>query len=55
MSPKRSRRKPDLFSILLIAVTLGMTVTLTYQINIYYGENASPLARQAPVTSHLGG
>ena len=55
MSPQRSRRKPDLFAVLLIAVTLGMTVTLTYQINLYYGGDAPPIARQAPATGNLGG
>ena len=48
MSLKRHRRKPDLFSVLLIVLTLGMSVTLAYQINVYYGANAVPIAKQAP-------
>lgn len=48
MSLKRRRRKPDLFSVLLIVLTLGMSVTLAYQINVYYGANAVPIAKQPP-------
>ena len=31
MTPIRSRHKPDLFSVLLIVLALGMSVTLAYQ------------------------
>jgi hypothetical protein len=55
MSPQRSRRKPDLFSVLLIAVTIGMTVTLAYQVNLYYGGDAPPIARQGPAETGAGG
>lgn len=48
INSKRRRRKPDLFSILLIAVTLGMSVTLAYQISLYHGLGDIPLARQTP-------
>lgn len=48
MTYKRSRRKPDLFSILLIAVVLGMSLTLAYQVNLYYGADSVPIANQAP-------
>jgi hypothetical protein len=47
MSFKRSRRKPDLFSVVLIALALGMSVTLAYQINVYYGASAVPIAKGA--------
>lgn len=45
MSFKRNRRKPDLFSVLLIALALGMSITLAYQINVYYGASAVPIAK----------
>jgi hypothetical protein len=50
MTYKRSRRKPDLFSVLLIAVVLGMSLTLAYQVNLYYGADSVPIANQAPGT-----
>ena len=46
MSLKRCGRKPDLFSILLIVVSLGMSVTLAYQVNVYYGADDIPIAKQ---------
>lgn len=46
MTNKRSRRKPDLFSLLLIAVVLGMSLTLAYQVNLYYGADSVPIANQ---------
>jgi len=48
MTPKRSRRKPDLLSLLLIAVVLGMSLTIAYQVNLYYGAEAVPIANQGP-------
>ena len=48
MTYKRSRRKPDLFSVLLIVVVLGMSATVAYQINVYFGGSAVPIAKQAP-------
>ena len=55
MTYKRSRRKPDLFSLLLIVVVLGMSVTLAYQINLYYGADAVPIAKRAPAANGVGG
>lgn len=55
MIHKRSRRKPDLFALLLIVVTLGMSVTLAYQINVYYGGVPVPIARQGPAATGVGG
>ncbi len=55
MSIKRSRQKPDLFSALLIAVALGMSATLGYQINVYYGVSAVPIATQTPAAPRPGG
>jgi hypothetical protein len=48
MTYKRSRRKPDLLSLLLIAVVVGMSLTLAYQVNLYYGSDSVPIANQAP-------
>ncbi|HYN77136.1 MAG TPA: hypothetical protein VES73_05015 [Lamprocystis sp. (in: g-proteobacteria)] len=55
MPYKRNRRKPDLFSLVLIAVVLGMSVTLAYQIDVYYGGVAVPIAKQAPAPGADGG
>jgi len=49
MFQERKRRRPDLFSVLLILVTLGMSVTLAYQISVYYGVDQLPIA-QIPIT-----
>ena len=54
MNHKR-RRKPDLFSLLLIVVAIGMSVTLAYQINVYYGADSVPIARQAQPSGGFGG
>lgn len=45
---KRHRRKTDPFSLLLVMVALGMCVTLTYQVVVYYGVSEIPIARQIP-------
>ncbi len=55
MTYKRSRRKPDLFSLVLIVVALGVSVTVAYQINVYYGGNAVPIAKQGPAVPGVGG
>ena len=55
MSLKHHRRKPDLFSVLMIVLALGMSVTLAYQVNVYYGANAVPIAKQAPSGPRSGG
>jgi len=55
MIPKRYRRKPDLFSVLLIAVALGMSATLSYQINVYYGGFQVPIANRVTDGRLAGG
>ncbi|MCG6861582.1 MAG: hypothetical protein LJE70_09960 [Chromatiaceae bacterium] len=55
MNSKRCRRKLDLFSVLLILVALGMSATLAYQINVYYGADQEPIAKQAPTSDGVGG
>lgn len=55
MSPKRRGRRPDLFKILLTGLTVGMTLTLGYQINLYYGAQVQPMAERAPTPSIVGG
>jgi hypothetical protein len=51
----RCRRKLDPFSLLLIAVALGMSATLAYQINVYSGVDAVPIAKETPSPSGVGG
>ena len=55
MTPKRCRRKPDPFSMLLVVVALGMSATLAYQVNTYYGGDQIPIAKQAPAPEIFGG
>jgi hypothetical protein len=55
MTPKRCRRKPDFFSMLLIVVALGMSATLAYQVNVYYGGDRVPIAKQAANSGIFGG
>jgi hypothetical protein len=55
MTYKRSRRKPDLFSLVLIVAVLGVSVTVAYQINVYYGGNAVPIAKQGRAAPGAGG
>lgn len=55
MNSQRRRRKPDLFSVLILAVALGMSVTLAYQVNVYYGGDQVPIARQSAATGGVGG
>ena len=44
---RRPSRKPDLFIILLLLVSVGMSVTVAYQINLYHNNSDLSLARQA--------
>lgn len=55
MISKRCRRKPDLFSLTLILVALGMSVTLAYQINLYHGQDPLPMAKRSPAADLVGG
>ncbi|AGA91942.1 hypothetical protein Thimo_3264 [Thioflavicoccus mobilis 8321] len=45
---KHYRRKLDLFSLLVAFVVVGMALTLAYQINLFYGGQMIPIAKQAP-------
>jgi len=55
MFQKRKRRRPDLFSVFLILVTVGMSVTLAYQISVYYGVDQIPIAKRTPTVNSVGG
>lgn len=55
MTSKRCRRKPDLFSVLLVVVALGMSATLAYQVNVFYGGDQIPIAKQASAPGIFGG
>jgi len=46
MFQEPKRRRPDLFSVLLILVTFGMSAILAYQISIYYGVDQIPIAKR---------
>lgn len=48
MAYKRGRQRPDPFALLLLVLALGMSLTLAYQVSLYHGKQAQPVARQAP-------
>jgi len=55
MLGKPRRRRFDLFSVLLTVLAIGMSLTLTYQVSVYYIGDAAPMAKQAPERSVVGG
>jgi len=57
MSPKRRGRQPDLFKVLVIALAVGMTLTLSYQINLYHvGQGqVQPMAERTPAPPIIDG
>lgn len=46
MISRRPSRKPDLFATMVFAVTLGVSVTVAYQISVYQDKYDLALARQ---------
>lgn len=54
MSRKRNPRKPDFFSVLLLVVAVGMTMTIAYQVNVFYGGDRIPIAGQG-AAARVGG
>ena len=53
LSPRRRKRDP--LNMLILAVVIGMAITLFYQVQVYYGADRVPFARQAPVDRVFGG
>lgn len=53
LSPRRRKRDP--LNMLILAVVIGMAVTLFYQVQVYYGADRIPFARQAPADRAFGG
>ncbi|WPL13011.1 MULTISPECIES: hypothetical protein [Thiorhodovibrio] len=45
MSYKR-RQKIDLFSLLLVVVAMGLSLTVAYQIHLFYGNDDLPVASE---------
>lgn len=52
---KRPGRRPNGFKAVVLVLVIGMAVTLGYQINLYYGEQAQPMAERAPGGPAVGG
>jgi hypothetical protein len=52
---KRGRRRYDPFSLLLTALAIGMTLTIAYQVSLYYGGPQEPVAKQTPARNVVGG
>jgi hypothetical protein len=46
MLSSRPPRKPDLFVVFLLVIAVGMSVTLAYQVNLYYNHGDLALASQ---------
>jgi hypothetical protein len=55
MLRQRGSRRFDLFSLVLALLAIGLSVTLAYQITVYYGDGPLPIARQAPPPPAVGG
>jgi len=55
MRSKSYRRKPDLFTLLIAVVLVGMAATLAYQISVYSGVDLIPIARQNFIPGGVGG
>lgn len=55
MSPKRRSRRPDLFRVLLVMLAVGMTLTLGYQLSLYYSAQVQPVAEQAAAPAIIDG
>jgi hypothetical protein len=55
MSLNHRRPKRDPFFLLIMVVAIGMAITLFYQIQIFYGDDPSPLAVQRPDEGSVGG
>ncbi len=47
MISSRPPRKPDLFVVMLMAVVIGMSATLAYQVNLYFNDGELSLTRHA--------
>lgn len=48
MSLKHRGRRPDLFRVLVALLAAGMTLTVSYQISLYYGGQVQPMAERTP-------
>lgn len=55
MFPKRRGRRPDLFKVLIAGLTIGMTMTLGYQISLYYDAQVQPVAERSPSPAIIDG
>jgi hypothetical protein len=55
MSLKRHGRRPDLFRVLIAVLSVGMTLTLGYQISVYHGAHDQPMAERAPAPAIIDG
>jgi hypothetical protein len=55
MSPKRRSRRPDLFRLLLVTLAVGMTLTLGYQLSLYYAAQVQPVAERAAAPAIVDG
>lgn len=47
MISKRPSHKPDFFAVLLLVVAVGLTATISYQVNLYFNDSDLSVARQA--------
>lgn len=54
MSYKR-RQKIDLFSLLLVVVATGLSLTVAYQIHLFYGNGELPVAGELSVRAAADG
>lgn len=55
MSFQPRRRPRDPLALLILALTVGMTLTLAYQVYVHYGDARVPIARQTEREPLVGG
>lgn len=49
MFRKSPRRKPDLFSTLVLVVAIGLSVTIAYQLSAYHESGVLPVAERLQI------
>jgi hypothetical protein len=56
MISRRPPHKPDPLVVLLLVVALGLSVTVAYQVNVYYNNSQLAIARSVQIaTPGVGG
>lgn len=55
MPLKRRNRRPDLLKVLVAALSVGMTLTVGYQLSLYHSAQIQPMADNVPASAIIDG